>query len=474
MLRGEVKMRNLLLTITALMLAGCEVGPDYEQPKLDMPRLSDKEEMTIFRNQQWWSVFNIKTLNQLEEQALKHNADLKIAIANIDAAKAAAGIAQGDLLPQIAVSGEGTRAYISAKGKNYMPGLTRQRNSLDYLGVVGMSYELDFFGKYRRANEEARAQLLSTRAAKDAVLLAITSQVAKNYFLIRALDAKLAIARRTLRTRQQTYNVYKSRFRSGYCTELDYLRIESEMASVKTTVLGLEEALAKAETSMSVLLGCSPRLFIERKMTREKAIERLKIPNRVPKGIPSDILSRRPDLLQAEGQLIAANAKIGEAKAAFFPSISLTGAFGVESKNLGQLFSPGSDTWTFSGGINLPIFTGGKLTSMSDAAKAKYRAALASYEKTVQVAFKETLDALISNRKSKEIVKSRTRQVNALKRSYDIAKKQKDAGLIGLIDLLDVERGLLACEMDLTTALQDQLNAVVDLCKALGGGWKRK
>ena len=465
-------MRNLLLTMTALILAGCEVGPDYEQPKLDMPKLSDKEEMSIFKSQQWWSVFNIKTLNKLEEQALKHNADLKIAIANIDAAKAAAGVAQGDLLPQMAVSGNGTKAYISAKGKNYVPGVTK-RNSLDYLGTVGMSYELDFFGKYRRANEAARAQLLATRAAKDAILLTITSQVAKNYFLIRALDAKLAIARRTLRTRQQTYNVYKSRFRSGYCTELDYLRIESEMASVKTTVLGLEDTLAKAETSMSVLLGCSPRLFMERKTSPDQAIERLKIPNRVPKGIPSDILNRRPDLLQAESRLIAANAKVGEAKAAFFPSISSTGAFGVESKNLGQLFTPGRDAWTFSGGINLPIFTGRKLTSMSDAAKANYRAALASYEKTVQIAFKEALDALVSNRKSREIVVSRTRQVNALKRSYEIAKKQKEAGLIGLIDLLDVERGLLSCEMELTTALQDQLNAVVDLCKALGGGWKR-
>jgi outer membrane protein TolC len=172
--------------------------------------------------------------------------------------------------------------------------------------------------------------------------------------------------------------------------------------------------------------------------------------------------------------LIAANAKIGEAKAAFFPSISLTGAYGYESLTLGKLFRPGSDMWTFNGGINLPLFAGGRLTSMSDAAKANYRSALINYEKTVQIAFKETLDALISNRKSREIVVSRTKQVNALKRSYDIALKQKEAGLIGLIDLLDVERSLLACEMNLVTALQNQLDAVVDLCKALGGGWLRK
>lgn len=465
-------MRKLFLAMPILILAGCEVGPDYERPKLAMPQLNEKEDLSIFKTEKWWSVFNIKTLDRLEEQALKNNSDLKQAIANIDMARAAAGIAQGDLLPQIAVTGEGTKAYISKNGKNYMPGLTQKRNSTDYLGAAGISYELDFFGKYRRATEAARAELLATRAAKDAIWLAVTSQVAKNYFLIRTLDAKLAIARRTYNSRLQTYNVYKSRFSSGYCTELDYLRIESEMDSVKATVLSLEEALAKAETSMSVLLGCNPREIMSRKTTPDQALERLRVPSKIPSGIPSDILSRRPDLLQAEGMLIAANAKIGEAKAAFFPSISLTGAFGYESLKLGHLFNSDSGMWTFNGGLNLPIFTGEKLTSMSEAAQANYRAALARYEKTVAVAFKEALDALVSTRKTKEIVVARNRQVNALKRSYDIARKQKDAGLIGLIDLLDVERGLLACEMDLATALQNQLNAVVDLCKAFGGGWK--
>ncbi len=466
-------MRKIFYIIPTLLLVSCSVGPDYESPKIDMPKLSDKEEIAQFTQQKWWTVFGVETLNKLEEQALKHNADLKIAIANIDAAKAAAGIAASDFLPQIALNGEGNQSFISRNGKSFIPGLSQKRKSLDYMATAGMSYEIDFFGKYRRANEAARAQLLATRAAKDAVLLSITSQVAKNYFLIRALDAKLAIAKRTLSTREQTYKVYKVRFASGYCTELDLLRIRSEMNSVEATVISLEEALAKAETSMSVLLGCSPRIMMERKTAPGQAIEKLKIPSKIPSGIPSDILNRRPDLLQAEGILIAANAKVGEAKAAFFPSISLTGAFGFESVTLGKLFRPGSDMWSFTGGLNLPIFTGGKLTSMSDASKANYKAALASYEKTVQIAFKETLDALVSNRKSRDIVVSRTRQVNALKRSYSIARKQKETGLIGLIDLLDVERGLLSCEMELVSALQNQLDATVDLCKALGGGWKK-
>ncbi len=465
-------MHKLLYTIPVFLLVGCTVGPDYVPPKVDIPKLSDKEEIEQFTKDKWWSVFGIETLNKLEEQALKNNADLKQAIANIDMAKAAAGIAQSDMLPQIAINGEGTKSYISKNGKSFVPGMTTKRNSTDYLGALGASYEIDFFGKYRRSNEAARAELLATRAAKDAILLSITAQVAKNYFLIRALDAKLSIANRTLLTRKQTYKIYKSRFESGYCTELDLLRIQSEMDSVKTTVISLEESLAKAETSMSVLLGCTPRIMMERKTTPDHAIEKLRIPNKIPKGIPSDILSRRPDLLNAEGMLIAANAKIGEAKAAFFPSISLTGAFGFESLKLGKLFTSGSDMWTFNSGISMPVFTGGRLSSMSASARANYRAALAYYEKTVQTAFKETLDALVKNHKSRDIVISRTRQVNALKRSYDIAKKQKDAGLIGLIDLLDVERNLLSGEMELVTALQDQLDAVVDLCKALGGGWK--
>jgi multidrug efflux system outer membrane protein len=370
------------------------------------------------------------------------------------------------------MKGEGGKSYVSARGKSYAPGLSSKRGAIDYMSTATASYELDFFGKYRRANEAARAILLSTRAAKETVLLMVTADVAKAYFLLRSLDAKLVIAKRTLKTRQESHQVYKSRFLNGYCTELDYLRIESDMLSVNTTVINLEYELARAETYLSVLIGSSPREMINRATAKDKAIEKLKIPSHVPTGIPSDILARRPDILQAEAYLIAANAKIGEARAAHFPSISLTGILGFESRSLSSLFDTGSNMWSFGGGINLPVFSGGKISSMEDVAKANYRKMLIAYEKSIQTAFKETLDALVSNRKNREIVISRTRQVDALKRSYRIALKQKESGLIGLLDLLDVERGLLSAEMDLVGALQNQLNATVDLCKALGGGWK--
>jgi multidrug efflux system outer membrane protein len=246
--------------------------------------------------------------------------------------------------------------------------------------------------------------------------------------------------------------------------------MEAEMASVKSTVLDVESAAEKVENTLSVLIGASPQNIVSRRTNRSSSIESLRVPTYIPSGLPSNLIARRPDIAQAEGQLIAANAAIGQAIAARFPSFSLTGTYGFESKTLGTLFGSGSEMWNFGGGISLPFFSV-RLSGMTEAAEARYKKMLAAYEKVVQIAFKETLDAIISTRKNKEIVISRTRQVNALKKSYSIAKTQKDSGLIGLLDLLDVERGLLAAEMELANALQNKLNAVVDLCKALGGGW---
>jgi multidrug efflux system outer membrane protein len=288
---------------------------------------------------------------------------------------------------------------------------------------------------------------------------------------LRALDAKIAIAKRTLEIRKESYHVYKSRVESGYCSELDCLRIESEMSSVEATLLGLEENAEKIENMLNVLIGTSPNEMMTRKAKKTTLLENLKIPSIIPSNLPSNLLERRPDIMQAENQLIAANADIGQAIAAYFPSFSLTGALGFESSHLGRLFSGSNEMHTFKSSISLPIFTAGKISSLTDIAKARYKKMLAVYEKTVQVAFKEALDALIANRKGTEIVTVRTKQVKALTRSYDIARIQKNSGLIGLIDLLDVERSLLAAEMELVGALQNRLNAIVDLCKSLGGGW---
>lgn len=459
------------LPLSFLMLIACQVGPQYKTPTVDVSQLDQKNNISQWIKSDWWLIFNNSVLNQLEEKAIKNNHDLKQAIENINIAVAQMDSVFGDLLPSVALGADASKDRVSKTG---VSGGSSSRIIRDYDTKLQTSYELDLFGKYRSATDAARGTLLATTAAKQVVLLSVTSQVAKTYFLIRALEAKLQIAQRTLDTRQETYTVYEKQLRNGYCTQLDYLRVKSELYSVKTTVLNLKKALSIAETSLSVLIGCSPREMYGWKLPKMRAVDRLKSSVEIPAGIPSDILARRPDVLVAEGQLMSANAKIGEAMAAHFPSITLTGAFGFETKSLENLFTPASDMLHLGAGLTFPIFAGGKIRAMTKAAKAGYRKQLSEYQKTVQVAFKETLDALSGYHIDSKIVESRTKQVDVLRRSYNIATKQKNIGMIGLTDLLDVERGLLASEIDLVEAQYNKLSAIVDVCKAFGGGWKRK
>lgn len=453
-----------LLGILALL--GCEVGPDYKSPRISMPVLCNKKEIQKFLKEEWWKVFKDTLLDDLERRAIKNNLDLKKAIANVEEARSLAGVSKADLYPSV---NAGAKASKTMNSQN--SALPLSRHVKDFTGTATAAYEIDFFGKYRRANEAARATLLATRAAKDAVLLSVTSEVAKTYFAILALHAKLAIARRTFKSREESYLVYKSRFKNGYCTELEYLRLEAEKDSVKTTVLSLESSLSKLETALSVLIGENPKQMIEEKKTYSAAVDRIRISTVVPSYIPSDFLMRRPDIIQAEGSLIAANAKIGEAMAMHFPSLSLTSNIGYESDLLGKLVRQGSDMFSLTGQLSLPIFSGFRIKYATKAAKARYQGMLATYIKTVQVAFKEALDAIVVNRKNREILNARKAQVKALQKSYSLARKQKEHGLIGLVDLLDIERNLLSAEMDLVSALETKLTGVVDLCKALGGGW---
>lgn len=460
-------IRSACCIASLFFVAGCNVGPNYVRPKVIIPKGSSKADAEVkeFLIDGWWRIFQDPVLNDLECQTLKNNSDIKLAVANIEEAAALLKVAEGDNFPEIGIGAAGAQNGIvktapGAKTRSYSYGVN-----------ATAKYEFDFFGKYRRGDEAARANLLAQRANKEVVLLTITSSVAKTYFSIRALDAKLAIARRTLKTRQESYNVYKSRFASGYCTELDYLRVKAEMDAVRSQVLALEGQLAKTENALSIFIGTSPRDMVHRTTDRVGSIESLKIPTVIPTGLPSNLLMRRPDVLMAEQNLIAANARIGEAVAENFPSFSLTGMLGFQGASMGQVFTPATQVWQFAQGISMPIFSGFKLEGAGEAAKARYEIAKIMYKKSVSGAFRETLDALIDVKKSSEIVESRGKEVESYKRSFQIASTQKESGLIGLLDLLDVERGLLNKEMELTDALQNQLDALVDLCKALGGGW---
>lgn len=454
----KIRMCGLLGAV--LLLAGCLMGPNYKQPELDLPTGQAADNFSIFTNAQWWTVFDDEVLNQLETEALAYNKDLQAAVARVDEARAAVGIATADQLPSLSAAAQSGRAGSKA-------GSGESQSTAN----VSVSFELDLWGKYRRLSEAARAQLLASEAARDTVRLTLTADVAKNYFALRMLDAQLEIAQRTLKARQENVRIYTSRYKNGYSTEVDLKRVEANMASVQAQEQQLRLKISQTETALSVLVGKSPRQIAEGATPRGKKLAEITLIPNVPEGLPSDLLARRPDVRSAEGSLIAANANIGAARAAYFPSIPLTASAGYASGALNNLFTGSSGVWAIGGQLLAPIFEGGKIRAQNKQAEAQYREMLATYEKTVQGAFKEALDALSANRINREIFESYNQQTVAMQRSYDLTKKQEDAGLIGVTDLLSVEENLLSAEMNLASARNDELAAVVNLSKALGGGW---
>ena len=455
--------KSWLLLFFAAFLAGCALGPNYKRPQLDLPAQSSEEDFSVFQKYQWWEMFEEEDLNKLELQALQYNQDLRQAIARVDAARAGALSAVADQLPSIGLQAGSGRA-----GNYYGSGQSPST------GTVVAAFELDLWGKYRRLSEAARAQLLATSTAKDTVLLSLTSQVATAYFTLRMLDAQLDITRQTLATRQESVRIYTSRYEAGVIAEVDLRRVEADMYTVAAQAKELELQIAQAETTLAVLIGQSPREMMESSRPRGGSLRDIPVPPQVPQGLPSSFLANRPDVRSAEGQLIAANARIGAARAAYFPDISLTGAAGYASSALDELFRSQNGIWAAAASVAQPIFSGGKIIAQNKAARAQYNEMLAAYGKAVQAAFKDALDALHANRINRETFDIRFKQTQALRRSYELTKKQEDAGLIGTMELLDVERNLLQAELSLAQARQAELVGLVNLAKALGGGWNEQ
>ena len=445
--------------ITAF-LAGCMLGPNYKRPEEDLPLGAAATDTSVFTQANWWTVFGDPVLDALEKEALTYNYDLQAAVARVDEARADVGVARADQMPSLSGSASSGR-----EGNNAGSGESGSTAG------VSMSFELDLWGKYRRLSEAAKARLLASQAARDTVRLTLTADVANNYFNMLMLDEQIRIANRTLEARQETVRVYESRYKNGYCAEVDLRRMQANRDNVQAQLQSLQLERSKAETALSVLLGQTPRQMIEENIPRGKTLNEVTLIPDVPADLPSDLLQRRPDVRQSEGQLIAANADIGAARAAYFPSISLTAAAGFASSALGNLFGGASGVWNTAAGVAAPIFDGGKIKAQNEKAEAKYREQLADYQKTVQVAFKEAFDALNANRMNRQIYDSYKDQTAAMQRSYELTKKQEDAGLIDVTDVISVEETLLSAEMNLASSRANELQAVVNLCKALGGGW---
>jgi len=404
------------------------------------------------------------------EDALAYNTDLRFAVARVDEARAALGISRADQYPGVSANASASRNRPSQEGVTGV--LVRDDPEYsNYRATLNASYEIDFWGKYRRATEAARAELLGAQSNREAVRLTLITDVARGYFNLRALDAQVAVTRRTISTRLASTALQRMRFEAGVASEFDLRQVEAQTAQAQALLPAFERSLAQQETALAVLLGRSPRAIVTVPVERGAVIDALTLPPAVPAGLPSDILERRPDVRQAEQALIAANARIGQAKAAYYPSIALTAILGTESTSLSNLFTAPARVWQVGGSAAQTVFDAGRTGQQVEQARAREQQLLASYASAIQNAFKDTLDALVAQRTAREALDAEQTRVTALQSSYRLAQLRYDNGVSSLLDVLDVERGLLDAQLNRVEAQRAQLAATADLFKALGGGW---
>lgn len=463
--------------LLGLVLSACSFAPKYERPGQDIPAAwravdTGTEPLTL----KWWERFNDPVLNAMVEEALRNNQDLAESLAKIASARAQQGQARSALFPMITGEAEAASNSTSERAANLTSYYDRnnpmRRTTTSYQGVIGGSWELDLWGKYRNQYTALTDMLLATSASHAGSRLLVAGQTAQGYFTLRALDMQLATARRTLKSREDSFVIYTSRYKQGDITELDWLRAKSEVETARAQVHTSTVGVDSAEAELAVLLGRSPREIMTSGMERGQKIENMPSPPLLPAGLPSELLNRRPDIRAAEYQLMAYNANIGAARANFFPSISLTGALGTMSSSVGWLFSGRAGMWNYGVQGSVPLLDFGRTWYEVKDAEAQKQGAIAIYNKTVQAAFQDIRTSLTKQREADFIVNSYKAQVDALSRALELARLQYDNGYTDYLTVLDAERQLFTVEMQLATALSDRLNAVVSVCMALGGGWE--
>jgi multidrug efflux system outer membrane protein len=466
---------RLALTLgLPLVFSGCAVGPDFQRPESALPEQYPLQDTALAAreapavnpavNPEWWSLFQDAELNRLIGLALENNQDLQAAIARMEAAEAAAREAGADYFPSVDLQGASTRTRTSgdtASGRQM--GSTTSTNRRVALGI---GYELDLWGRIRRQNEAARAEALAGAFARDAVRLALTSQLAAEYLTLRVLDAELETTAETLQTREQTLKIVQSRKEAGVSSALDLAQAQGAHAAARAQWSQLRRQRGVSENLLGLITG-QPDLQI--------AAGRLDLPlpPLPPAGLPSNLLEARPDVREAEERLVAANARIGVAKSAYFPSISLTGYRGSESADIANLFGAHSATiWSYGAALAMPIFNAGRTGARVDQATAAQQEALANYRKTVQNAFREVKDALVALRELTEEEEALSAQVEAAREAQRLSQTRYEAGYAGFLEVLDSQRTLNAAQLQEQTARRNHLAASIDLFRALGGGWR--
>lgn len=461
-------MRRVAIAAAAALLSACALGPDYQRPQLEVPPQFRLDPAAVagaapsYGDMGWWDLYRDPLLARLIDSALKNNLDVRVAVARVEQARASLGATGFQLLPQLSAGG--------TLGRQRLPAAQAiGQRDVDAASVsADLSWELDFWGRIRRTREAARAQLLSSEAARQAVLVSLVAEVATNYFTLLTLDEQLEITRATLDSRKAFVDLTQAQLERGTVSGLDVATAQAQLATAQANVPTLEKRIAQTENQLSLLLGGNPGEIA--RATRDLATDPMS--PELPAGLPSSLLERRPDLREAEQALVAANARIGIAKAALFPTISITGSYGSLSNEMSDLFTSTSENWSI--GVNLlqPLLDADRNLYQVDYADAGRRAALLGYEKAVRTAFREVADALVGRQKSAEYESAQSALVTAQDHAHEIALARYKVGYSSYFDVINADRDLFTAKLAWSSARLDTLLAGVQLYQALGGGWQ--
>ena len=457
-------MIKLSPCLASLLLAGCMLGPDYKRPEVDLPKDYGVAQAPTPAPEKWLAVFQDPVLDKMIEEALAANYDLRIAAERIEQSRAQFVIARAGLWPDAGVRYDTSRSRSSEKTSFPPPADAIEASS--HRLVLTAQWELDFWGKFRRATEASRAELAASEVGRDAIRNSLIGDVTRSYFTLRALDRRQLALELTREGRLKSLELQKLRLDAGIVSELEYRQVESDLRSAIAFVPQVRQQRAAIEGVLALLLGRSPREIMEGRIAVGNPADPETV--EVPAGLPSDLLLSRPDIRQAEEQLHAANARIGVARAALFPSITLTGYYGGESTSLGDLFIAPARTWSIGAGVLQPLFAGGQIRGGIQFSEARTRELAENYQKTVANAFREVREALHAQTNLREADMAQRERVQALARTVELTKLRYDNGAVSLFEYLESDRQLLNARIDAIDAERARQSSIVDLYLALG------
>jgi outer membrane protein, multidrug efflux system len=460
-------MRKIIFFLSFIFfVSGCMVGPNYQRPSVDVPqswRFEEKEAKNL-ANTAWWQQFNDPVLNDLIRIALQENKDVKVAAARIGQFMGQYMTTRARLFPQIGAGASGGMLRLTEKGLPPLSSGVEHQGDIWEVFLNG-NWEIDIWGKIRRATEAARAGILSSEEGRRAVILSLVAAVASAYIDLRDADRELEISRKTAEAYKESLRIFELRFKEGFSSSIEVNMIKAEYEQALSRIFFFEKTIPQVENALSILLGRNPG-----PIPRGKTLDELTLPD-VPTGLPSDLLEQRPDIRRAEQDLIAANAQIGVAKALYYPAISLTGIFGFSSTDLSKLFTSSSQAWSWAVPVTAPIFTAGAIKGQVEFAEAQKQELVVRYQQVIQTAFREVDDSLVDQKQTKDQLEAIGRQTAALREYARLAQLRFNEGYTSYLEVLDANRSLFDAELSYAQTKATLFRSFVNLYKAMGGGW---